>query len=48
MFWEILFIILNGQNLVAACSHDVGLCPTQYYIRILNLVLHIVTVMFKT
>jgi hypothetical protein len=46
MFWEVLFIILNDQNLLAACSHDVGLCSTQYYILILNLVLHIVTIMF--
>jgi len=33
MFWEVLFIILNVQNLLDACSHDVGLCSTQYYIK---------------
>jgi hypothetical protein len=32
MFWEVLFINLNGQNLLAARSHDVGLCSAQYYI----------------
>jgi hypothetical protein len=34
MFWKVVFIIVNDQNLSAACSHDVGLCTTQNRLEI--------------